>query len=177
MVELQRSEKLNIYNSTKIPSTYSYIQPESFNGFSFTTNITGIDQIDMVGNNDSMHEVWNRTSQLRSNFVNIDNSSFLSIRTQNTEHYSRKWNNNINQSSERQIFNFSTSDKSQSIFSLNISNLKLNEKSWNYFGIIFTRGNYSFEISFDANVASSEYFYNLQALNHYFQPYQFDQCQ
>lgn len=160
---LSAIEDLIWINSSEIPSSYPYIQPRSFNGFSFTTSISDVNQVDMVGNNGSISEVWNRTSDLRLNSVKLDSPSILSIKTNNIKYYEEEWNNNINQSSERRIFNLSSNNENRFILNFNINNLKLNEESWNYFGIIFTKGNYTFEISFDGNVPQSEYFYNLQA--------------
>lgn len=162
-VNISTIESLIWTNSSGLPSSCSYIQPKSFNGFSFTTKTSGLDQIDMVGNGGSIKEVWNKTHNISSNILNVINSSVISIKSKDINHFDKLWNNNIDQYSEHRIFNFSSEYTNRSILNFNISNLKLDNKTWNYFGITVNLGNYSIEISFDANVSQSSYFYNLQA--------------
>jgi hypothetical protein len=164
-VNLSNIENLIWTNRTSMPFPYPYIQPIPFNGFSIATNISGADQIDMVNSKGSINEVWNRTSGIHSNFVRLVNTSMLSIKTQDIRYYHGILNNSISHYSEMKLFNFTSNEKHHLMINLNISNIRLANDSWNYLGVIFDEGGYSFEISFDANMSQSAYFYNLQAFH------------
>ena len=133
-----------------------------FNGFALETNVTNISQVDLVDENGSINEVWNRTRNLSANSVSIRNSSLL-VETNDSRQYDFNFSNRLGKGADRTLFNLSLNKQKSVLVNLKFNNLQIENDSWNYWGIIFKEGNYSFEFAWNENESSNQYYYNLQA--------------